>query len=184
MKVFLETERLLLRQFTSADAELLIELDSDPEVMRFLTDGKPTEAQLIRDDVLPRFLRYYQAYENQGFWAVVEKASGEFLGWFHLRPGAPDSSQGLELGYRFKCSAWGKGYATEGSRALLRVAFAMPEVKRVIAITMKPNVKSAHVMQKLGMRFERDFVETRFPGADKAAVQYAITRDEFQKQGS
>jgi RimJ/RimL family protein N-acetyltransferase len=58
MQVFLETERLVLRRFTEADVDNLFDLDSDPDVMRFLTGGRPTSRDVIRNETLPRFLHY------------------------------------------------------------------------------------------------------------------------------
>ena len=87
MEVFLETERLLLRRFTESDADLLFELDSDPEVVRYANPGgKTTPYEEIRHRILPRFLSYYERYEGLGFWAAMEKSSGGFVGWFVLRP--------------------------------------------------------------------------------------------------
>ena len=123
MQVFLITERLALRRFTEADLDNLFDLDGDPEVMRFLTGGKPTPREVIRNETLPRILHYYERFAGLGFWAVIEKSTGDFLGWFELRPpegGGPDE---VELGYRLRESAWGKGYATEGARALIRKGF-------------------------------------------------------------
>src|SRR6185437_1590889 len=96
MRVFLETDRLVLRQFTSADADNLVSLDADPDVMRYVTGGTPTSREEIESEVLPAFLGYYQRYEGYGFWAVIEKETGEFLGWFHFRPlGSPFSRSKL-----------------------------------------------------------------------------------------
>ena len=86
MQVFLETERLLLRRFTEADVDNLSDLDSDPEVMRFINGGTPTPREVIESDILPRYLRYYERFAGYGYWAAIEKATGEFLGWFHFRP--------------------------------------------------------------------------------------------------
>jgi RimJ/RimL family protein N-acetyltransferase len=86
LQVFLETDRLVLRRFTMADADDLFDLDGDPEVMNFITGGLPTPREEIENDVLPAFLRYYERGDRYGFWAAVEKSSGEFLGWFHFRP--------------------------------------------------------------------------------------------------
>lgn len=180
MKVFLETDRLILREFAKEDAELLIDLDSDPEVMRYLTNGKPSDPEVVRNRMIPDLLRFYECYEGLGFWAAIEKETNQFIGWFLLRP-AKDPSQGIELGYRFKKTAWGKGYATEGSRVLLEKAFSYPWVKRVMAITMKGNEKSWSVMKKLGMKFETNYVEENFPGEDKAAVRYVMAREDFNQ---
>ena len=123
MQVFAETDRLVLRRFTSADADNLMSLDADPDVMRFITGGIPTSREEIRDEVLPAFLGYYRRYEGYGFWAAIEKETGEFLGWSHFRPRVYAAAGEVELGYRLRKSAWGKGYATEGSRALIRKGF-------------------------------------------------------------
>lgn len=119
MRTFLETERLLLRQFTPDDADLLVELDGDPRVMWFITGGAPTPRPEIEGEVLPAFLDYYQRLPGYGFWAALEKTTGKFLGWFHFRPAPGDPQDQPELGYRLRHAAWGKGYATEGSRALI-----------------------------------------------------------------
>ncbi len=67
MQVFVETERLVLRRFTEADVDNLFDLDNDPEVMRFLTGGKPTPREVILNETLPRLLHYYEPYEGFGF---------------------------------------------------------------------------------------------------------------------
>src|SRR5713101_7345225 len=81
MQIFLETERLLLRRFTEADVDNLFDLDSDPEVMRFVNGGTPTPRDVIEHDLLPGFLSYYERFVGYGFWAAIEKATGEFL-WY------------------------------------------------------------------------------------------------------
>jgi len=117
MQVFLETERLVLRQFTLDDVDNLVELDSDPGVMHFITGGRATPRDEIENDILPWFLHYYEPEDRYGFWVAIEKSTGKFLGWFHFRPADGRPSDEPELGYRLCRSAWGRGYATEGSRA-------------------------------------------------------------------
>jgi RimJ/RimL family protein N-acetyltransferase len=92
MQIFLETDRLILRRFTEADADLLVELDGDPEVMKYINGGRPTPREEIQNEYLPWFLHYYDQESGYGFWAAVEKSTGEFLGWFHLRPPREDGS--------------------------------------------------------------------------------------------
>ena len=184
MEVFLETERLVLRRFTDADLDLLVELDGDPEVMRYITGGRPTSREEIRDETLPAFLRYYQRFPGYGFWAAVEKATGQFLGWFHLRPPEGGSRDEPELGYRLRRSAWGKGYATEGSRALLRLAFTGLGARRVYAETMAVNRGSRRVMEKSGLRLVRTFHQSwpdRIEGDEHGDVEYALTRAEWEE---
>jgi RimJ/RimL family protein N-acetyltransferase len=185
MQVFLETDRLVLRQFTMADAGNLVSLDADPDVMRFVTGGIPTSREEIQDEVLPAFLGYYQRYEGYGFWAAIKKATGEFLGWFHFRP-RPDAAPGeVELGYRLRKSAWGKGYATEGSRALIRKGFTESGVQRVTAEAMAVNQASRRVMEKAGLKLVRTFHEPcPYPiECDQfGGVEYALDKTGWQQQ--
>ena len=80
MHIFLTTERLVLCRFIEADADNLFDLDGDPEVMRFLTGGKPTPRDVIENEILPRFLRYHKHSEGFGVWAAIERSTGAFLG--------------------------------------------------------------------------------------------------------
>jgi RimJ/RimL family protein N-acetyltransferase len=185
--VFLRTERLVLRRFDRADVDLLVELDSDPEVMHYVTGGAPTSRADIVDDFLPAFLAYYERYENFGFWAALDRATGEFLGWFHLRPGPDDPEGQVELGYRLRRSAWGRGYATEGSRALIDKAFGELGVRRVRAETMAVHEASRAVMRKAGLRYVRTFHQPwpyRIPGDEHGDVEYALTREEWECQSA
>ncbi len=195
MQVYLETERLLLRRFTEDDLENLIELDSDPAVMRFLSGGVPTPRHVIRDKTLPAILRSYERPAGFGVWAAVEKASMDFLGWFSLRPPDGVSLDAVELGYRLRRSAWGQGYATEGSRALIRKGFAELGVRRVFATTYQDNLASRRVMEKSGLTLVRTY---RLTPADLAAaspyhaasqelwdgddVEYALEKGEWERR--
>ena len=156
MKILLETERLILRPFTPADAEHLYKLDNDPEVMRYINGGTPTSREIIKNDILPGFLRYDDRFPGYGFWAAVEKSRGNFVGWFCFRP-TEENSTTVILGYRFIKAVWGQGYATEGAKALIEKGFREWETERVVASTYQDNLASQRVMQKLGMRFVRRF---------------------------
>jgi len=183
--VFLETERLLLRRFTEADADNLYALDSDPDVMHFINGGRATPREEIVQTVLPRFLSYYDRDDRWGFWAAIEKASDHFLGWFHFRPGEGAPPDEPELGYRLGKSAWGKGYATEGSWALIEKGFVELEAQRVTASTMVVNVRSRRVMEKCGLTLVRIFHAEwpdRIPGDEHGDVEYAITRAEWTER--
>jgi RimJ/RimL family protein N-acetyltransferase len=189
MRVYLETDRLVLRQFTTGDVDNIVELDSDPEVMRYLTGGRATPLEEVRDVVLPFWLAYHERGEELGFWAAIEKATGQFLGWFHFRPrpdGPPaggDADSGVELGYRLRRAAWGKGYATEGSVALIRKGFTELGVERIYAETLAVNAGSRRVMEKAGLRYIRTFHQDwpeKIPGDEHGDVEYALTRAEWQ----
>lgn len=83
MDVFLRTGRLVLRRFTPADLDHLVELDSDPAVMRYLSNGRPTPRDVVRDEVLPGILAWYERSPRHGQWAAIDEG-GTFLGWLSL----------------------------------------------------------------------------------------------------
>lgn len=183
MTVLLTTERLVLRQFTRDDVDLLVELDSDPDVMFRITAGAPTPREEIADDILPAFLGYYGRGTRWGFWAAEERDTGEFIGWFHLRPAAGHPDDEPELGYRLRQPFWGRGYATEGSRALVDRAFAECGAARVVAETMAVHTASRRVMEKAGLTLHRTFHAdwpVRIPGDEHGDVEYAITRAQWE----
>lgn len=185
MEIYLETDRLVLRRFTEADVDNLVELDGDPEVMRFLTGGKPTPREVIQDEILPRFLQHYARFPAYGFWAAIEKSTGEFLGWFHFRPREGAALDEVELGYRLRRSAWGRGYATEGSRALIHKGFTELGVRRVVASTMAVNMASRRVMEKAGLSLVRTFHETwvdPIEGSEQGEVEYALGRKDWERK--
>lgn len=181
--VFLETERLVLRRFTGDDVDLLVELDSDPEVMHFITGGRPTPRREIETEILPAYLAYYERCAGYGFWAAIERSTGDFVGWFHYRPGSEDGPDQVELGYRLRRSAWGKGYASEGSRALIEKGFVEFGVERVYATTMAVNSASRRVMEKAGLRYVRTFHQPwPYPieGDLHGDVEYALLKAEWE----
>jgi RimJ/RimL family protein N-acetyltransferase len=185
MQVFLETRRLVLRRFTMADVDNLVSLDADPGVMHFVTGGIPTARDEIENELLPGFLDYYAQFEGYGFWAAIEKATGEFLGWFHFRPREEAGPDEAELGYRLRRSAWGKGYATEGSRALISKGFTDFGVQRVVAETMVVHVASRRVMEKAGLTLVRTFHQPwPYPieGDELGDVEYALDRADWERR--
>jgi len=175
MQVFLETERLILRRFTDADRSDLFALHNDPDVMRFLNGGTPTSREEIA--------REYDAhFDGGGYWIAIEKPIGEFVGWFSFHPTEDRDPDEFELGYRLRTSAWGKGYATEGSRALIRKGFIEMGVRRVWAQTMAVNTRSRRVMEKAGLSYVRTFHEEfddPLPGTEHGEVEYALTKADW-----
>jgi RimJ/RimL family protein N-acetyltransferase len=195
MHVFLETDRLVLRRLTEADVDNLVELDSDPQVMRYLSGGDPTPRDVMEREILPRFLSYYERYPAFGYWAAIDKSSGEFLGWFSFKPNDPANPAEVELGYRLRRAAWGRGHATEGARALIDLGFSTLGVARVTANTYQDNLGSRRVMEKAGMTHTRSYrLEPEDIGAsgsfhatsqevwDGDDVEYAIERAEWERQ--
>jgi len=183
MHIFLETQRLVLRRFTDADVDLLVELDSNPAVMHFVTGGRATPREEIEHDILPAFLSYYARPAGYGFWAAIERSSDAFIGWFHLRPGPGAPADEPELGYRLRSSAWGRGYGTEGSRALIDKGFEELGANRVTAETMFVHTRSRRVMEKAGLTLVRTFHMDwpyRIEGEEEGEVEYAICRADWE----
>ena len=177
--IFLETERMHFRRFRLEDAQMLFDLDSDPKVMRFISKGVATPLDRIKQEVLPHWLTFYEQSPPRGFWAAHLRPNDEFIGWFHLRPDRISSDE-MELGYRLKRSAWGRGLATEGARILVHKAFEEWRYAKVCARTLAGNLASCRVMEKAGLSFECDFIygtET-LPGwteDERRAVKYSVT---------
>jgi RimJ/RimL family protein N-acetyltransferase len=181
--ILLETERMRFRRFVPEDIDRLVELDSDPEVMRYITYGQPTPRERYEREIIPRWLAFQHTMPLLGYWAAESRAGGDVLGWFHLRPDRFDADE-QELGYRLRRSEWGRGLATEGGRALVAYGFQRAGADKISARTLAANAGSRRVMEKCGLAFESDFVypEDILAGrseTERAAVKYSITRQRW-----
>lgn len=174
-KPYLITDRFLLRSWLESDLADLVDLDADPEVMQHINGGIPTSLEAVRAS-LQVIQNYEKRYNGElGNWIAVNRATSEFIGWFHLRPDKQNLNDRtrLELGYRLKRKFWGKGVATEISRALIDKAWKVG-AKEVFARTHHSNLRSARVMEKIGMHFEAKYFDPVFVQADKTALLYSI----------
>jgi RimJ/RimL family protein N-acetyltransferase len=151
----LVTERLVLRRFTADDHASFAAMNADPEVMRWIADG----ATLTREQSDALLERADAGWLERGFglWAVEVPEEG-LAGFAGLAEPAflPDVLPGIEIGWRLRRGAWGRGYATEASRAVLGVAFERLGLAQVLAVVHPRNVASRRVAEKLGMRRARD----------------------------
>lgn len=166
----IETDRLVLRPLSPADADRLVALDADPEVRRFV--DRPEAPS--REDVLARMPGLLQRHgdgSEPAFWAAEDRRTGSFCGWFHLRP-LEDDAGSLDLGYRLRRECWGQGLATEGARALVERAFAVLGARRVVAHALEDNRASRRVMAKLGLREHSRYLHRGV----LPAVVYALDR--------
>ncbi|MEH1934495.1 MAG: GNAT family N-acetyltransferase [Nostoc sp.] len=188
MNIFLETERLILRQFTEDDADNLFELDSDPEVVRLTTDaGQPPEYKIIQTEILPTYFAHYEKYDGYGCWAAIEKLSKAFIGWFSFEPIVHSSyfdpalanANDIQLGYRLRKAAWGKGYATEGSKALIFKGFSELETQDVLAVALAENLASIRVMEKVGLKLKKRFI---YDENSQEVVLYTLKKDDFKRE--
>ena len=187
MDPYLQTDRVTLRRFGADDADLLVELDSDPAVMRYLSGGEPTPREVVQELVLPSLLAAYERWDGRfGVFAADETDGGAFIGWFCLRPERGGPLDEVELGYRLRQAAWGRGYATEVSEALLTKAFTELDVRVVWGETMALNRPSQHVMEKVGMTVVQE-LETpedmlAVEGSELGGYRYEITREQWERR--
>jgi RimJ/RimL family protein N-acetyltransferase len=183
MAAFLETERLVLRDFTESHTDALFSLHDDPEVMRFVNGGKPATRDAIATRTLPQLLETFPAFNGgRACWAAHERRTDRFVGWFALRPVQPDSASVVDLGYRLRRDAWGRGYATEGARALVDKGFRDLGVQQIVADTMTVNAPSRRVLEKAGLSLVRQFVidwPDVIDGSEDGDVAYALTRESW-----
>lgn len=170
MKRILDTERLYLREFTLDDAQNFIDLNSNPNVVKYTGDG-PIESLEKAKEILTA-ITFPQYENNLGRWAVHLKSTDEFLGWCGLK--YTGRLNEFDLGYRFFEKHWRKGYATESARAVLHYGFTVLKLDFIVARAAIENSNSHKVLKKAGMHFEKEGVEH----GDKI-YKYRLTRSQF-----
>ncbi|MCI5054676.1 MAG: GNAT family N-acetyltransferase [Flavobacteriales bacterium] len=152
--LLIETNRLLIRPFTLNDIETSYLMNLDEEVSRFTGDGgvvsrKETERR-IKEDV-------FGDYKKHGFgrMAVTLKSDNSFIGFSGLK--FLENLKKVDLGYRLTKPHWGRGFATEAGWASLVYGFEKLKLQEIIAMVLPKNVKSIHVLNKLGFAHQSDF---------------------------
>jgi RimJ/RimL family protein N-acetyltransferase len=160
-----QTPRLELRPIVEEDVDALAELDALAEVRAAID---PFGEHLPED---PAALRAYERrlVGDPGFLAAVERETGAVVGWFQFQETEGRAGE-RELGYRLHPAVWGRGYATEGARALLDDAFRRPDVTRVFAHSLLDNPGSIRVMEKIGMTYAGPWSYRGLPGAEYEAL--------------
>lgn len=150
MHPIFESERLYFREFTPEDAPLIYKLNSDPEVVKYVHELPVTHLTTalanIETNILPQYAKY-----GYGRWAVYLKDSQDFIGWCGLKY-RPERSE-TDLGYRFIRQYWGKGYATEAAKAVIRFGFSQLNLTRIAAMAHIENGASLQVLENCGMQF-------------------------------
>jgi len=168
--IVFSTQRLILKRFSPTDAQPFYELNLDPEVLRYTGDvpfRSVAEAEA--------FIRSYDNYKRDGFgrWPVFLKDTRDYIGFCGLNYSL--SKQEVDVGFRFLRKHWGKGYATEAALGSLVHGFLVDGLPRIVARARVDNAASQRVIQKLGMRFEKEFLED-----NQVWSQYQITRPELE----
>lgn len=167
MTIELRTARLELRPLEPADRSALHRLWTDPDVRRFLWDDRRIDLATV-DEVIERSTALFAA-EGFGLFALREPGGAELLGAvgiYRLRPGGEP-----ELIYSLARACWGRGLASEASRAVIADAFERLGFARVLARTDPPNRPSLEVMRRLGMQYEGEREENGRP-----TVSYTLRR--------
>lgn len=161
MSVRLETERLVVRPLTEADAEPLAEINADPDVMRYIGDGRPRTFEQTRERV-GKAVRHWEE-TGWGAFAVDLAETGELIGFAALAVPEflPEILPVVEVGWRFSRVHWGNGYAPEAARAAIGYAFDEVGLDRLVSCIHRDNAASMRVAEKLGMTLER---VTTIPG--------------------
>jgi RimJ/RimL family protein N-acetyltransferase len=161
----INTERLILRSWKESDFQPWANLNADPRVREFF----PSILTRAQSDAEIRHIQ--SAFERDGFtmFAAELIATGEFIGFIGMVtmtfaiPGLAQPA--VEIGWRLAHEHWGNGLATEGARGVLRYGFETVKLKEIVAITVPANLRSRHVMEKIGMKHipELDFDHPRIP---------------------
>lgn len=167
----IETARLYLRQFTPDDLDDLYRIYSDPETMKYLTGVRTREAtEIAIHTMLKRW-----AENNFGMWALVHKIDHKMIGRCGL--GFLDQTPEVELGYALDKVYWNQGLATEASFASLNYGFKILNLERIVAIARPENIASQRVIQKVGMKYEKNahYYETD-------VLYYSISRETYESK--
>lgn len=161
MKIFAETDRLILREVLDSDLEGFYRLDADPEVHRYL-GNKPIRSRKEAQHAID-IIRSQYTERGIGRFAVVEKASGDFIGWSGLKFNTGDKEtigdkrDFYDVGYRLIPRYWNKGYATESSLATLNFGFNDLQLKTIVGAAETDNIASNKVLKKIGLHFKEEF---------------------------
>ena len=150
MKVILETDRLLLREYVEEDAEAFFKLNSDPEVLRFVPDKRLLDVEQARQTLIDHPIADYRKY-GFGRGACILKSTGEQIGFAGLK--YLEELGEVDVAYRLLPKYWGLGLATEAALASVRYGFADLDLKRIIGLVMPENIASVRVLEKTGLRY-------------------------------
>jgi len=177
MKVFVETERIILREILPADAAGMFELDSNPIVHKYL--GNTPVKNIEQSAKMIENIRAQYINQGIGRWAVVEKASGDFMGWSGLKLNFERSYNGRsnfhDIGYRLIPKYWGKGYATESALAALDYGFNKLNLDNIVGLADVDNLASNAILKKIGLQYIEQFIYE-----DQDVNWYELKKNEYE----
>lgn len=151
MKIIIETERLILREWIVNDAADLFRLNSNPNVLKYTGDNAFKNIQEAEQLILN-----YEQYSKYGLgrWIVERKSDQQFLGWCGLR--FQEDKNETDIGFRFLEEYWNFGYAIESASAVIHYGQSVMNIKRIVARCKKENTSSAKVLEKIGMKLDSE----------------------------
>ena len=151
----METERLLFRLYTDGDLDFLEMLLTNPNVMRYIGNGQTRDEEGLQK-FRERIYSMYSRNPNYGLKVLVEKASNKRIGHGGLVPQMIDGKEEIEIGYWIAEEYWGKGFATEAAKALKDFGQNQLQLEKMIALIQKGNIASQRVVEKIGMKVEKE----------------------------
>lgn len=153
--VVLTTERLALRKMNKDDTANLLEIFADPVAMQYYPSTKNEhETNAWINWTLENYAKF-----GSGLWIVEDKRTREFLGQCGLVLQKVDGSMEMEIGYLFKRSIWGNGYATEAALACKEYGFTEMKLRKLISLIDVHNVPSVNVAERVGMKREKNVMK-------------------------
>jgi RimJ/RimL family protein N-acetyltransferase len=173
--IILVTERMALTRTNWPDVDDVVALNAETEAMRYLDHGRPMTAARVLAEEMPRLMAHNGRADRLGSWVARDRGTGNFLGWFMITP-VDDPLRTVELAYRLRRRAWGRGYDIEGMVRMIEIARAA-QVSTVIATMMAVDLASRRLMEKAGLNLVQTLVgETTGPTATAARreVDYAL----------
>jgi RimJ/RimL family protein N-acetyltransferase len=181
----LHIARLTLVPLGNEHLEWEVELDSDPEVMRYLS-GRASSREEVEAGHAKR-MAAAQKVDGLGFW--IGLVDDDFVGWWTLQPAhgpdQPDDPGVADLGYRLLRRHWRKGLASEGARELVRYGFDVVGLDRIIAQTFTVNAGSWAVMERIGLTYVRTYPTSStepVEGVEEGEVEYEMTREQWERR--
>lgn len=173
-----DSQRLSFGFMGEGDEALFYELDQDAEVMRYINGGKASTMIDIINVTIPRLMSYRNVETGWGIYSVFVSQTNEYIGWILVRPmdffGDTPEFDNLEIGWRFKASSWGKGYATEAAQAIMDGIGEQTDIERFSAIALEDNEASIKIMKKLGMEYVKTDIH-KDPLGDLEVVFYEVS---------
>lgn len=175
----LTTDRLGLRRWVGGDSLPFAEMNQDPLVMRYFPR---TRSRSESDSFIARIEQHFSEH-GYGLFAVDLLSDGEFMGFIGLYTPTfeADFTPCTEIGWRLHHQYWGKGYATEGALACLRVGFDAFSLPEIFSFTAAVNTPSIAVMRRIGLRFRKTFSHPRIDPESELSkhVLYSMSRSAY-----